>query len=227
MLDLADSAAQEGYRTFRTAPDRDAAHVVADLASTTHGLSADEAERRLRQHGPNSIPTGTRRHPVLRFLAHFNNALIYFLLAGAAAAAALGHLIDTGVILAVVLVNAVVGFLQEGKAEDALAAIRNMIAPRASVLRDGQRVSVPQADLVPGDVVLIEAGDRVGDVVHAGSGADRPGIIGVARHGRAAVAGSDGEARRAYNARSKSIRPAGVPTQSKELPWPVASTKSS
>ena len=124
MLDLADSAAQEGYRTFRTAHDRDAAHVVADLASTTHGLSADEAERRLRQHGPNSIPTGTRRHPVLRFLAHFNNALIYFLLAGAAAAAALGHLIDTGVILAVVLVNAVVGFLQEGKAEDALAALR-------------------------------------------------------------------------------------------------------
>ena len=161
MLDLADSAAQEGYRTFRTAHDRDATHVVEDLASTAHGLSADEAERRLRQHGPNSIPTGTRRHPVLRFLAHFNNALIYFLLAGAAAAAALGHLVDTGVILAVVLVNAVVGFLQEGKAEDALAAIRNMIAPRASVLRDGQRVSVPQADLVPGDVVLIEAGDRV------------------------------------------------------------------
>ena len=76
-------------------------------------------------------------------------------------------------------------------------------------------------------VEAIEAGDRLGDVVHAGSGADRPGIIGVARHGRAAVAGSDGEARRAYNARSKSIRPAGVPTQSKELPWPVASTKSS
>jgi len=134
---------------------------VADLASTSQGLSSGEAERRLRQHGPNSIPTATRRHPILRFLAHFNNALIYFLLAGATAAAALGHFVDTGVILAVVLVNAIVGFLQEGKAEDALAAIRDMIAPRASVLRDSQRVSVPQADLVPGDVVLIEAGDRV------------------------------------------------------------------
>lgn len=161
MPNLADSATHENYRLVQSTHDRDAAEVVVDLASTTHGLSANEAERRLRQHGPNAIPTGTRRHPVLRFLAHFNNALIYFLLAGAAAAAALGHFVDTGVILTVVLVNAIVGFLQEGKAEDALAAIRNMIAPRASVLRDGHRISVPQADLVPGDVVLIEAGDRV------------------------------------------------------------------
>ncbi|MDO8882355.1 HAD-IC family P-type ATPase [Pseudotabrizicola sp.] len=161
MLAAPDTANQEDYQTIRSVHDRDAAHVVANLASTYQGLSSSESERRFRQHGPNSIPTGTRRHPVLRFLGHFNNALIYFLLAGAAAAAALGHVIDTGVILAVVLVNAVVGFLQEGKAEDALAAIRNMIAPKASVLRDGKRVSVPQANLVPGDVVLIEAGDRV------------------------------------------------------------------
>jgi len=161
MLAAHASANQKDYQTVHSAHDRDAAHVVDELASSFQGLSSVEAERRLHQHGPNSIPTGTRRHPVLRFLGHFNNALIYFLLAGATAAAALGHFIDTGVILAVVLVNAVVGFLQEGKAEDALAAIRNMIAPRASVLRDGQRISVPQADLVPGDVVLIEAGDRV------------------------------------------------------------------
>ena len=161
MLDAPASANQEDYQTVHSAHDRGAAHVVDELASSFQGLSAIEAERRLHQHGPNSIPTGTRRHPVLRFLGHFNNALIYFLLAGAAAAAALGHFIDTGVILAVVLVNAVVGFLQEGKAEDALAAIRDMIAPKASVLRDGKRISVPQANLVPGDVVLIEAGDRV------------------------------------------------------------------
>ncbi|MCU0856064.1 MAG: HAD-IC family P-type ATPase, partial [Rhodobacteraceae bacterium] len=135
--------------------------MVADLGSTPRGLTSAEAEERLRRYGPNTIPTGTRRHPLLRFLSQFNNALIYFLLAGAAAAAALGHFVDTGVILAVVMVNAVVGFLQEGKAEDALAAIRDMIAPQASVLRDGARISVPMADLVPGDVVLIEAGDRV------------------------------------------------------------------
>lgn len=161
VLVTADSTAEEKRQPVHGTHAGDAASVIAALASTPRGLSSTEAERRLRQHGPNSISTGTRRHPVLRFLAHFNNALIYFLLAGAAAAAALGHFVDTGVILAVVLVNAIVGFLKEGKAEDALAAIRDMIAPRASVLRDGQRISVPQANLVVGDVVLIEAGDRV------------------------------------------------------------------
>jgi magnesium-transporting ATPase (P-type) len=140
---------------------READEILVELDSNSRGLSSAEAARRLRVHGPNAIPAGSRRHPFLRFLSHFNNALIYFLLAGAAAASALGHFIDAGVILAVVLVNAVVGFLQEGKAEDALAAIRNMIAPKANVLRDGARISVPQADVVPGDVVLIEAGDRV------------------------------------------------------------------
>jgi P-type E1-E2 ATPase len=73
----------------------------------------------------------------------------------------LGHRLDAAVILAVVTSNAIVGFLQEDKAEKALTAIRRMIAPRASVRRDGRRTSVPVADLVPGDLVLLEAGDRV------------------------------------------------------------------
>ncbi|MDR5651688.1 HAD-IC family P-type ATPase [Ruixingdingia sedimenti] len=135
--------------------------VLATLAATPAGLDAAEAAARRKRFGPNALPQGRRRHPVLRFLAQFNNALIYFMLAGAVAAGALGHAVDAGVILAVVIVNAIVGFVQEGKAEDALAAIRGMIAPRASVLRDGRRIGVPMADLVPGDVVLIEAGDRV------------------------------------------------------------------
>ena len=140
----------------RPAPD-----ILDALGATPQGLSAEDAAQRLARHGPNALPAGKTRHPMLRFLQQFNNALIYFMLAGAAAAAVLGHLIDTGVILAVVVVNAIVGFLQEGKAENALNAIRDMIAPKASVLRDGHRVSVPMSELVPGDVVLIEAGDRV------------------------------------------------------------------
>ena len=100
-------------------------------------------------------------HPIRRFLAQFNNPLIYFLLAAAAAAWALGHRLDATVILAVVTINAIVGFLQEAKAEKALSAIRRMIAPRASLRRDGRRTSVAVADIVPGDVVLLEAGDRV------------------------------------------------------------------
>src|SRR3546814_11626901 len=73
----------------------------------------------------------------------------------------LGHMVDALVIAAVVLVNAIVGFVQEGKAERALGAIRDMIAPHATVLRDGARQTIAVPDLVPGDIVMLEAGDRV------------------------------------------------------------------
>jgi len=96
-----------------------------------------------------------------RLLAQFDNLLIYILIAAAIVTATMGHWIDTGVILAVVLANTVIGFVQEGKAEQALAAIRHMLSPRANVIRDGHRTSVDGEDLVPGDVVLLEAGDRV------------------------------------------------------------------
>ena len=131
------------------------------LETGARGLTATEAETRLTHHGRNELPPPPHRHPALRFLAQFHNALIYFLLAASVAAFALGHVIDAGVIVAVVLVNAIVGFVQEGKAEQALDAIRDMIAPKASVLRDCIRVSAPAAELVPGDVVLLEAGDQV------------------------------------------------------------------
>jgi calcium-translocating P-type ATPase len=101
------------------------------------------------------------RGPLVRFLRHFHNVLIYVLIGAAVVTGALQHWVDTGVILAVVLANAVIGFIQEGKAEAAMAAIRGMLAPKAAVLRDGRRVSVDGADLVPGDIVLLEAGDKV------------------------------------------------------------------
>ena len=134
---------------------------LAALGATERGLESGEAAARLAKHGPNALPEAKPRHPLARFAAQFHNVLIYFLLASALGAAILGHAIDAGAIVAVVLVNAFVGFVQEGKAEKALAAMRRMIAPRASVLRDGVRRSVPAASLVPGDIVLIEAGDRV------------------------------------------------------------------
>lgn len=99
--------------------------------------------------------------PLARFAAQFNNLLIYVLLAAAVITAVLGHMIDTGVIVGVVLINAVVGFVQEGKAEAALDAIRQMISPKAAVLRDGRRVTIDADRVVPGDILLIEAGDRV------------------------------------------------------------------
>lgn len=135
--------------------------VLAGLESDLAGLDEIEAEARKATFGPNSLPQATRIHPFRRFLAQFHNPLIYFLLAGALAAGLLGHMIDAAVILAVVLVNAIVGFAQEGKAEQALGAIRDLISPHATVLRNGRRRTIDAADIVPGDIVIVEAGDRV------------------------------------------------------------------
>jgi magnesium-transporting ATPase (P-type) len=163
MTDLADAATgprTEGASVPKWHADP-AAEVCAALGTGQGGLASEEAARRLKTYGPNELPAVPGRHPVLRFLAQFNNALIYCLLAAAVAASMLGHRLDAAVILAVVTINAIVGFLQEDKAEKALSAIRKMISPRASVRRDGRRTSIPVAELVPGDVVLLEAGDRV------------------------------------------------------------------
>jgi len=140
---------------------RPAADCLAALNATATGLTKSEAARRLADHGPNRLPEVRARSPLLRFLRHFHNVLIYVLIAAAVVTGVLQHWVDTGVILAVVLANAVIGFIQEGKAEAAMAAIRQMLAPRAAALRDGLRVTVDGADLVPGDVVLLEAGDKV------------------------------------------------------------------
>jgi calcium-translocating P-type ATPase len=137
------------------------AAALARLDAAEAGLTAAEAAARLERHGPNRLPETRQRGAVARLLAQFQNVLVLVLLGSAAVTAALGHWVDTGVILAVVLANAVIGFLQEGKAETAMAAIRDMLAPQAAVLRDGKRVSLPGEALVPGDIVLLEAGDRV------------------------------------------------------------------
>lgn len=134
---------------------------LQDLKAQPEGLGSTEAQERLAHYGPNRLPEARARGPLVRFLAQFNNVLIYVLLAAAFVTGALQHWVDTGVILAVVLANAVIGFIQEGKAEAAMSAIRNMLAPRAAVLRDGLRQTIDGAALVPGDIVLLEAGDKV------------------------------------------------------------------
>ncbi|MBW6398041.1 HAD-IC family P-type ATPase [Roseomonas sp. HJA6] len=135
--------------------------VLARLEAAPGGLTATEAAARLARHGPNRLPEPPRRGALRRFLDQFRNLLIHVLLVSAAISLALGHPVDAGVILGVVVLNAIVGFIQEGRAEQALAAIRGMLAPHASVLRDGVRTDLPAEALVPGDVVLLEAGDRV------------------------------------------------------------------
>lgn len=135
--------------------------VLALLRATSGGLTQAEADARLRDHGANVLPSPKRRSPVVRLLLQFHNILIYVLIGAAAITALLDHLTDTFVILAVVIANAVIGFIQEGKAESAMDAIRLMLAPRANVLRSGERYSVEGEAIVPGDVILLEAGDKV------------------------------------------------------------------
>ena len=135
--------------------------VLELLDADAGGLGEAEARRRLEAYGPNRLPEPPRRHPFVRFLLQFHNILIYVLLGAAVITALLHHVVDTLVILAVVLVNALIGFVQEGKAETAMEAIRQMLAPRAAVIRDGQRHTIDGEELVPGDIVLIEAGDKV------------------------------------------------------------------
>lgn len=142
-------------------------HISVDLtlgeldADPAEGLSQHEAEARLKTHGHNQLPEPPKRSATMRFLLQFHNILIYVLLGAAVITAVLDHWIDTFVILAVVLANAIIGFIQEGKAEKAMDAIRQMLAPHASVLRSGKRHSIAREKLVPGDIVLLEAGDKV------------------------------------------------------------------
>ncbi|MBS0466605.1 MAG: cation-transporting P-type ATPase [Proteobacteria bacterium] len=125
------------------------------------GLPHAEAAQRLARHGPNRLPAPPRRPAWRRLLAQFHNVLIYVMLASAAITGALGHWIDTGVLLGAVVVNAILGFVQEGKAESALDAIRRMLSPQATVLRAGERQLVAAEQLVPGDIVLLASGDKV------------------------------------------------------------------
>ncbi len=139
-----------------------AEEAAAQLAADLHrGLNSDEASARLARHGANRIPEGARRPAWGRFLLQFHNPLIYVLLASGAVTLFLRDYIDSGVILGVVVINALIGFVQEGRAEKALDAVRSLLATRATVLRDGQRRQIDAQELVPGDVVLLEPGDRV------------------------------------------------------------------
>ncbi|MGE0082015.1 MAG: cation-transporting P-type ATPase [Thiohalomonadaceae bacterium] len=129
--------------------------------SSQAGLTTEEARQRLQEHGPNRLPPPARRTALMRFLLQFHNVLIYLLLGSAVITALLEEWVDTGVIIGVVVINAIVGFLQEGKAEKALEAVSGLLTPTCTVLRDGSRRVMPAEELVPGDVVILQSGDRV------------------------------------------------------------------
>ncbi len=135
--------------------------VFALLETSTKGLSLQEVRERVEKYGLNRLPESKKRSPFVRFLLQFHNILIYVLLAVGTITAVLGHWVDTAVILGVVILNAIIGYIQEGKAENALNAIREMLSPHAIVIRSGRQVTVRAEELVPGDIVMLQSGDKV------------------------------------------------------------------
>jgi Ca2+-transporting ATPase len=125
------------------------------------GLTAAEAAERLARYGPNELQAAQPVAPWRILLAQFRNVLIMILLLAVALSVALGHATEAIVISAIVLLAAVLGFVQEYRAERAIEALGRMAAPRATALRDGAEVDVPAREVVPGDVLLLRAGDRV------------------------------------------------------------------
>jgi len=136
--------------------------VVKRLATNREkGLDAGEASTRLRKYGPNRLPEGKKRGPFMRFLAQFNNILVYVLLGAGFIKLMLNLWVDASIIFAVVILNALLGFIQEGKAEKALDSIRDMLSAEARTVRGGEARMIPADQLVPGDVVILESGDRI------------------------------------------------------------------
>ncbi len=140
---------------------RTAQQCLEQLHSQPAGLTAGEAEQRLAEHGPNRLPEARGSNWLMRLLLQFHNVLIYILLTCAVLVAVLGEWLDSAVILGVVLINAGIGFIQEGKAEQAMRSIRRLLTLDCRVRRNGLVHSLPAETLVPGDIVLLEAGDRV------------------------------------------------------------------
>src|SRR5262245_56619681 len=130
-------------------------------SDTVTGLDTAEVSARIARYGPNRLPEAARQSALQRFVLQFRNVLVYILLGAASIKAVMGMWVDTAVILAVVVLNALLGFVQEGRAERALDSIRAMLSPEARVVRGGETRLTPAEDLVPGDVVLLESGDRV------------------------------------------------------------------
>ena len=129
------------------ATDTDSAFL--SFASSAEGLTQAEAARRVEQYGPNRLQPAKKKDPLARFFAQFHNVLIYVLLGAGIITALLGHWVDSGVIFGVVVINAIIGFIQEGKAEKALDAIRNMLSQQAMVRRDGRCSVCPRTSWFP------------------------------------------------------------------------------
>lgn len=155
---MAKDMKQENTSLFHTkTPEQ----VLAEFNSTSAGLSTHEVADRLQKYGKNELEEGKSKSLLMKFLEQFKDVMVIILLIAAVISGFMKELADTFIILAVVIINAVLGVLQESKAEKALAALKKMSSPNAKVKRDGEVRVIKSQDLVPGDIVLLEAGDFV------------------------------------------------------------------
>lgn len=156
-LTATESLAAEGMKDWYRIPVE---QVITELQTGNKGLTSSEVSARLEKYGYNELEV-KKRGPFVRFMVQFNNALLYVLMVAAIIAAMLGKFMDMWVIVGVVLATVVIGFIQEGKAEASLEALKKMLVSECNVIRDGETKLVATRELVPGDVVLLEGGDRV------------------------------------------------------------------
>ncbi len=142
---------------YRNTPEQS----LQSLGSTRNGLSTQEAAARAAQYGPNKLSEGKKKSTLQVFLEQFKDLLVIILLVAACISAASGNLESTIVIFAVLILNAILGTVQYLKAEKSLESLKAMSSPSAKVMRNGTRIEIPSAEVVPGDIVLLEAGDMV------------------------------------------------------------------
>ncbi|MCP5329851.1 MAG: HAD-IC family P-type ATPase [Pseudomonadales bacterium] len=162
MADVPFAAAHQTSSAMPGAPHACSTQELLEfLHSRPEGLRGSEAQERAAHYGPNRLPAPPPMPAWKRLLNQFRSLFIYVLLGSAILSYLLGHLVDAGVILAVVLINALIGFIQEGKAEAALQSILTLSTTHCLVLRDGRLHSLDSTELVPGDVVSLQPGDRV------------------------------------------------------------------
>ncbi|WP_428846263.1 calcium-transporting P-type ATPase, PMR1-type [Metallumcola ferriviriculae] len=131
------------------------------LKTSAKGLKEKEAKKRLEQYGPNRIKEQKGKSPVLMFLGQFTDFMVLVLIAATVISVMLGEIADAVTILAIIILNAVLGFIQEFRAEKSMEALKQLTAPEAKVMRNGEETKIPAAKLVPGDIIILDTGDRI------------------------------------------------------------------
>ena len=135
--------------------------VFQTLHSDEHGLTNKEAVERLEKHGPNKLPEGKGDGLLVIFLRQFQSPLIYILFAASIVVFVMGEITDGSIILAVLLINAIVGAIQEGKAQNTLLALKKFVETKATVLREGKELIIPDSEVLPGDIIILQEGEKI------------------------------------------------------------------